>query len=405
MTTASVTPLPPPIRFTTHHHLRHRLVLATLVGRPLHISQIRSNSPKPGLTPYEFSFLRLLDSLTNGSLFEISVTGTALLYRPGLITGNNGKLLRHTLPEGCTRGVTYFLEPLCTLAPFSKAPFSVLLDGGVITAATEEDYSVDTFRTALLPLLANFDIGRNIEVRINKRSSGGKGSDGKFSPGAGEVHFTFGHQVRLPKTLHLVNPGRVKRIRGVAYVTGVSVGNNMRMIEAARGLLNHYINDILIHADSSAAHLVPTTYGSGSPNASNPSGAKKKVGVGYGLSLMAETSTSCIYSADVAALPGEAPEDVGLRAAQMLLHEISLGGCVGRVGMNLMMTMMGMGMEGDVGRVVIGREVINEDVVQGWRDMKTIMGGGEVVLREWEGVDGVAKGTGRARGKESWWGW
>ena len=236
----TTTPTHSPLRLTTHHHFRNRLVLATLCGRPLEVRGIRSNSTKPGITNHEASFLRLLDSLTNGSLIEVSYTGTVVKYIPGLITGNNGKLLHHTVPESCARGVTYFLEPLCALAPFSKSPFNVILDGGVITSATEEDYSVDTLRTAILPLLANFDIGRNIEVRINKRSSAGKGSDGKFLPGAGEVHFTFGHQVRLPKILHLVNPGRVKRIRGVAYVTGVSVGNNMRMIEAARSqCINH----------------------------------------------------------------------------------------------------------------------------------------------------------------------
>ena len=71
------------------------------------------------------------------------------------------------------------------------------------------------------------------------------------------------------------------------------------------------------------------------------------------MSLVAETSTSCLYAADTFAAPGEAPEDVGIRAAHMLLHEISLGGCVGRIGVNLIMTMMGMGMEGDVGRVML----------------------------------------------------
>ncbi|KAF8456380.1 RNA-3'-phosphate cyclase family protein, partial [Terfezia claveryi] len=390
---------PPPVKFTTHHHLRQRLVLATLCGRPVHISQIRSNSLRPGLTDYEYSFLRLLDHITNGSIIEISTTGTAILYRPGLIAGNNGKPVKHTVPEGCTRGVTYFLEPLCALAPFSKAPFNVLLDGGVITAATEDDYSVDTLRTAVLPLLANFDIGRNIEVRINRRSSAGKGSDGKFSPGAGEVHLTFGHQVRLPKTLHLVNPGRVKRIRGVAYVTGVSAGNNQRMIEAARSLLNQYINDILIHADSSSAQHVISSYGYSNPSTANNSTQKKKVGTGYGMSLMAETSTSCVYAADTFASPGEAPEDVGLRVAQMLLQEISLGGCIGRTGLPLVVTMMTMGMEGDVGRVMLGKGVIGPELIQGWRDVKTIMGGGEVVIRDWEGMDGVGSGTGRARGE------
>ena len=164
------------------------------------------------------------------------------------------------------------------------------------------------------------------------------------------------------------------------------------------GLLNRYINDILIHADSSSAQLVPSTYGFNNPSA-NSSGQKKKVGTGYGMSLMAETSTSCIYAADTFASPGEAPEDVGLRAAQMLLAEISLGGCIGRVGLNLVMTMMGMGMEGDVGRVVLGRDAIGEELVQGWRDMKAIMGGGEIVMKEWEGISGVGPGTGRAKGE------
>lgn len=117
------------------------------------------------------------------------------------------------------------------------------------------------------------------------------------------------------------------------------------------------------------------------------------------MSLMAETSTSCVYSSDTFASPGEAPEDVGLRAAQMLLYEISLGGCIGRTGLPLVMTMMAMGMEGDVGRVMLGRGVIESELIQGWRDVKTIMGGGDVVVRDWEGIDGAGGGTGRARGE------
>lgn len=165
------------------------------------------------------------------------------------------------------------------------------------------------------------------------------------------------------------------------------------------GLLNQYINDILIHADSSSAQLVPSSYGYNNPSAANNTTQKKKVGTGYGISLMAETSTSCIYSADTFAAPGEAPEDVGLRAAQMLLYEISLGGCIGRTGLPLLMTMMAMGMEGDVGRVMLGKGVIGPEIIQGWRDVKAIMGGGEVVVREWEGIDGVGSGTGRAKGE------
>lgn len=115
--------------------------------------------------------------------------------------------------------------------------------------------------------------------------------------------------------------------------------------------------------------------------------------------MVAETSTSCIYSADTFAAPGEAPDDVGLRAAQMLLHEISLGGCIGRTGLSLVMAMMGMGMEGDVGRIMLGKGVIGPELIQQWRDMKAIMGGGEVILREWEGVGRVGISSKRAEGE------
>src|SRR6202043_207977 len=74
------------LRFIGHKSLAHRLVLSTLTGRPIHISQIRSPSPtSPGLAPHEISFLRLLEAITNGSSIQISYTGTTLTYTPGLI--------------------------------------------------------------------------------------------------------------------------------------------------------------------------------------------------------------------------------------------------------------------------------------------------------------------------------
>lgn len=368
MTTAQT---PPPLRFNGSKYLIQRLVLGTLTGRPIRVSQIRASShTAPGLAPHEVSFLRLLESVTNGSHIEFSYTGTTVLYKPGLITGSaaghgaSGGVIRHELPADCTRGVSYFILPLCLLAPFSKAQVNVLFTGpGVITSATETgDVSVDTIRTAILPLFKNFGIENNIELRILRRSNAGR--DGKG--GGGEVQLVFGHQVRLPKTIHLLNAGRIKRVRGVAYSTGVAGANNARLIEAARGVLNELVPDTYIFSDVSSAPLVPSS------DKNNP-GAKRKTGLGFGLSLVAESNTNMLYSADVASPPtgGETPEDLGKKCAYQLLESIEQGGCVSAVNATTILTLMSMGSE-DVGRITIGKEVLgSEPVIQLARDLRT----------------------------------
>lgn len=359
----------PPLRFTSHHNLVYRLVLSTLTGRTVHISQIRSSSPtNPGLAPHEISFLRLLEAVTNGSQMEISYTGTILVYKPGLITGSatgsgaSGGVISHELPAGCNRGLSYYLIPLCLLAPFSKSPIKVLFTGsGVITSSTPTgDMSVDSVRTAILPLYNQFGIFNNVELRILRRSNPGPNGRG----GGGEVQFVFGHQVRLPKTLHLMNAGRIKRIRGVAYSVGVSGSNNARMIETARGILNSLSPDTYIFSDVSSAPLLPA------PDKNNPN-AKKKIGLGFGLSLVAESSTGCLYSADVASPPsgGQPPEDIGKQCAFQLLETVSKGGCVPPAAATTMLALMTMGSE-DVGRLQVGREVIADpNLIQLARDL------------------------------------
>lgn len=359
-----------PLRFKTQTALAHRLVLSTLTGRAVHVSQIRPSShTNPGLAPHEISFLRLLEAVTNGSNIEISYTGTTLLYRPGLITGSapgsgaSGGVIRHELPAGCTRGVSYFLVPLCLLAPFSKAPVNVLFTGpGVVTSATPAgDMSADSVRTAILPLYAAFGIQNKLELRILRRSNLGPGGKG----GAGEVQLVFGHQIRLPKTIHSINPGRVKKVRGVAYCTGVSASNNARMIEAARGVLNPLVRDTYIFSDVSSAPFTPST------DKSDANG-KKKIGIGFGLSLVAESSTGSLFSADLASPPsgGLPPEELGQQCAYHLLESISLGGSVSLAAAPTVLTLMAMGSE-DVGRLQIGKEVLATDtIISLGRDLK-----------------------------------
>ena len=362
------------------------MVLSTLTGRAIRVSQIRAASPtNPGLAEHEISFLRLLEAVTNGSVIEISYTGTTLRYQPGLITGSlagtgaKGGVIRHEVPAGVTRGVSYFLLPLCLLAPFSKAPVNVLFTGeGVTTSATANgDLSVDSVRTAILPLYAHFGISNALELRVIRRAS--LGSDGRG--GNGEVQMSFGHQVRLPKTIHWLNAGRVKRVRGVAYCIGVSASNNAWMIDAARAVLNPLVADTYIFSDVSSAPLLSSSTG-------RDGTTKRKTGVGFGLSLVAESSTGVLCSADLASSPegGQLAEDIGRRCAYQLLEIISLGGCVPPAAAPTLLTLMAMGSE-DVGRICMGKDVIgSEDVIELGRDLKRF-GTNAWAIRDATGLD------------------
>lgn len=387
------------LRFTGHRSFAQRLIISTLTGRPAHISKIRSTSPtNPGLAPHEISFLRLLEAVTNGSSMQISYTGTTITYHPGLITGtiagfgaSDGDVIEHNIPPTCTRGITYFLLPLCLLAPFSKAHMNVRFTGaGVITSSTETgDISVDSFRTAILPLFGLFGIPpARIELRVLQRSCAGPGGKG----GGGCVELRFASQVRLPKTLHLNrNPGRIKRIRGVAYCTGVSASNNARMIHSAREILNPLVSDIHVAAQYDQAPLVPT---------GDKAGSKRRLGIGFGLSLVAESSSvGVLYSADVVVPPGGGvvPEDIGKRCAYQLLEAIAQGGCASKTSASTILILMAMGSE-DVGRLRIGRDVLgSEEMVGLARDLKTF-GASSWGLRDVEDDTGdiiiSVKGTG-----------
>jgi RNA 3'-terminal phosphate cyclase-like protein len=146
------------LAFKNHNHLRHRLILALLSRRPVRIDQIRPNASSPGLKPYEISFLRLLEKITEGTRLEISYTGTSLLFHPGILAGGT---FTHVCEMG--RSVGWYLEPLLAIAPFGKKDFSLTLKG---ITTDGRDVSVDTLRTSGLPHLAMFLDKEGLELKV-----------------------------------------------------------------------------------------------------------------------------------------------------------------------------------------------------------------------------------------------
>jgi RNA 3'-terminal phosphate cyclase-like protein len=109
--------------------------------------------------------------------------------------------------------------------------------------------------------------------------------------------------------LNLVDPGKIKRIRGIAYAMRVAPTICNRLVETAKGILLKFIPDVYIVTD----HQKSATAGK-SP--------------AFGLTLVAETINGTFLCAEACSQPrGECtepnvPEDIASQAAYSLLEEI-----------------------------------------------------------------------------------
>ncbi|KAG7223891.1 hypothetical protein INR49_015147 [Caranx melampygus] len=302
---------------------RQRLVLSTLSGKRVKIKNIRSKDDDPGLRDFEASFIRLLDKVTNGSRIEINQTGTVLFYQPGLLYGG-------TVEHDCSpqRSIGYYLEALLMLAPFMKNSLKATLRGVTNDAV---DPTVDLLKATALPLMKKFGIdGEGFDLKVVKR--------GMAPGGGGEVVFTCPVR-RTIKPVQLTDPGKIKRIRGVAYSVRVSPQMANRIVDSARAVLNQFLPDIYIYTD----HM---------------KGANSGKSPGFGLVLVAETLNGSFLSAEMSSTPqGQGdpvlPEDVGRNCAKLLLEEIHRGGCVDSSNQSLALLLMTLGQQ-DVSKVLLG---------------------------------------------------
>ncbi|CAK4290458.1 unnamed protein product [Aphanomyces euteiches] len=306
------------LKFQGCAHFRQRLICSTLSGRRIRIDNIRSESEEPGITEFEANFLRLLDSITNGSQIEINETGTVLKYTPGFIVGGT---IEHDC--GTKRAIGWFLEALVALAPFAKRPLVATLKG---ITNDDVDISVDNFKAVTLPLMKHFGFDEGVDFKVKKR--------GAPPLGGGEVNFRCPN-VRQLKSIHLVEEGFIKRIRGVAYCTRVSPQTANRIVDTSRGLFNRLLPDVYIYSD-------------------HYRGNESGLSPGFALSLVAETTTGVLIGAETAAANGSLPEDVASMASHLLCEEIEKGGCVDTSNQCLALLLMTLSPE-DVSKVRFGK--------------------------------------------------
>jgi RNA 3'-terminal phosphate cyclase-like protein len=204
------------------------------------------------------------------------------------------------------------LEPLIILGLFARKPLSIRLTG---ITNDSKDPSVDTFRSTTLNLLKHFGVpSEGLALKIERR--------GSPPNGGGAVRLSV-PTIQSLTAVNWLDEGMVKRIRGVSFSNRVSVQFENIMIHAARGIFNTLLPDVYIFTD-------------------HKSGDEAGESPGYGISVVAETTSSCCISVDTAIsrerkeddgmedekLELSPPDEVGQKIASALLHEIEQGGVV-----------------------------------------------------------------------------
>jgi RNA 3'-terminal phosphate cyclase-like protein len=104
----------------------------------------------------------------------------------------------------------------------------------------------------------------------------------------------------------------------------------------------------------------------------NYRGAEAGKSPGFGLSMVAESTTGALSSAECIARPAELPEDLGQRAAKSLLAEIARGGCVDTQHQAMCLLLMALCPE-DLSKVRMGKGLTKYSI-QYLRDIRTFIG-------------------------------
>ncbi|XP_058732047.1 probable RNA 3'-terminal phosphate cyclase-like protein isoform X2 [Vicia villosa] len=194
----------------------------------------------------------------------------------------------------------------------------------------------------------------------------GKESCGLPPNGGGQVILSLSI-VQSLTAVNWIDEGFVKRIRGDTFSNKVSDQFENSMITAARGVINKLVCDVSISTDHRTGPLAGN-----SP--------------GYGILLVAETTSGCYISVDTVASHGRnedtsglvddvkkdlmPPEDIGKGIANALLEEIGQSGVVDSTYQGLLFLLCALCPQ-DVSKVRVGK--LSQDGVKTLRNIRDLL--------------------------------
>lgn len=269
--------------------LRTSIALAALTMKPIQISNIRAGRPKPGLKKQHLSGIKLTGELVNASIEGLEVGSTEISFIP-----NQRQSGSFSIDIGTAGSISLILQAV--LPPAVLAPNSVTFR---IQGGTDVKWSppVDYLKNVFSPLLCR--LGTIIEIEQKKR--------GHYPRGGGEVLCRVTPTKEL-SSLNLVNFGKLSAIAGISHSVRLPAHVAERQASSAEKIIYEKLDveaniETEVYSKNDDRHLSP----------------------GSGIVLWADGSSGARLGSDQLGDRGIPAERVGTKAAEHLVHEISIG--------------------------------------------------------------------------------
>jgi RNA 3'-terminal phosphate cyclase (ATP) len=272
--------------------VRYAVAFATLLGRPLHIVNVRSRRSPPGLRAQHLASVLACAELSRARVEGAHVGAKEFTFVPGG-PPRGGSFQWKIGTAGSTTMLAFSVLPV---AAWADAPLQARITGGLF-----QDHAPSPFHMAevLQPLLRR--MGLDFELRIHR--------PGYFPQGGGEIELHVRPTLERLKPLVLDDPGQVSRVHGLAlasHLTGRQVCARMSDVCSRQLEAKGFACNIERQEDTKARQR------------------------GASLAVWATSTTGCIYGADMAGVRGRRSENIGRDVAQAFIEDLASGSTVDR---------------------------------------------------------------------------
>jgi RNA 3'-terminal phosphate cyclase (ATP) len=280
--------------------VRDAVPFSALVGKELHLTNIRTGRDKPGLRPQHLKAIEACARISGGRLEGASVGSREIRFYPG--NALHGGLFAWDI--GTAGSALMLALSLLPLALFADGPSTHRIKGGLF-----QDFAPSAFHTleVLLPRIRA--MGAEAELRIIR--------PGYVPKGGGEIQLDIQPVRKRLTAAILPEQGNVLEIRGIALASHLNerkvserMAKECRTVLEAKGFSPH----IEVRKDTQDA----------------PAYRSPAVQPGAALALWARTDRGALLGADMAGAPHRRAEIIGRHVASELVADLASGASVDR---------------------------------------------------------------------------